>query len=172
MTLPEDAPEGMYEIRFISATPTGTGLSVQPSEFRVKVTSSNPLGTQLANTATALGKSNLIIYEDENGSLKKVVPSMGMLYKIPANCTVVSAQQYMYHVQGGSEIVTEAVLFPSLDEPTETVEIKVSARHVSIELPAPRVAVKIFTSREIPALKKKDKDLMEFLKWIAGTKSE
>lgn len=69
-------------------------------------------------------------------------------------------------------IVTEAVLFPSLDEPTETVEIKVSARHVSIELPAPRVAVKIFTSREIPALKKKDKDLMEFLKWIAGTKSE
>lgn len=41
-----------------------------------------------------------------------------------------------------------------------------------IELPAPRVAVKIFTSREIPALKKKDKDLMEFLKWIAGTKSE
>ena len=37
-------------------------------------------------------------------------------------------------------IVTEAVLFPSLDEPTETVEIKVSARHVSIELPAPRVA--------------------------------
>jgi hypothetical protein len=69
-------------------------------------------------------------------------------------------------------IVTEAVLFPSVDEPTETVEIKVSARHVSIELPAPRVAVKIFTSREIPALKKKDKDLMEFLKWIAGTKSE
>lgn len=69
-------------------------------------------------------------------------------------------------------IVTEAVLFPSLDEPTETVEIKVSARHVSIELPAPRVAVKIFTSREIPALKKKDKDWMEFLKWIAGTKSE
>jgi hypothetical protein len=69
-------------------------------------------------------------------------------------------------------IVTEAVLFPSVDDPTETVEIKVSARHVSIELPAPRVAVKIFTSREIPALKKKDKDLMEFLKWIAGTKSE
>ena len=69
-------------------------------------------------------------------------------------------------------IVTEAVLFPSLDEPTETVEIKVSARHVSIELPAPRVAVKIFTSREIPALKKKDKDLMEFLKWIAETKLE
>ena len=69
-------------------------------------------------------------------------------------------------------IVTEAVLFPSLDEPTETVEIKVSARHVSIELPAPRVAVKIFTSREIPALKKKDKDLMEFLKWIAGTRLE
>lgn len=69
-------------------------------------------------------------------------------------------------------IVTEAVLFPSLDEPTETVEIKVSARHVSIELPAPRVAVKIFTSREIPALKKKDKDLMEFLKWIAETRLE
>lgn len=69
-------------------------------------------------------------------------------------------------------IVTEAVLFPSLDDPKETVDIKVSARHSSIELPAPRVAVKIFTSREIPALKKKDKDLMEFLKWIAGTKSE
>lgn len=69
-------------------------------------------------------------------------------------------------------IVTEAVLFPSVDDPSETVEIEVSARHVSIELPAPRVAVKIFTSREIPALKKKDKDLMEFLKWIAGTKSE
>lgn len=106
VTLPEDAPEGMYEIRFISATPTGTGLSVQPSEFRVKVTSSNPPGTQRANTAAALGKSNLIIYEDENGSLKKVVPSMGMLYKIPANCTVVSAQQYMYHVQGGSDKVS------------------------------------------------------------------
>lgn len=114
VTLPEDAPEGMYEIRFISATPTGTGLSVQPSEFRVKVTSSNPLGTQLANTATALGKSNLIIYEDENGSLKKVVPSAGMLYKIPANCTVVSAQQYMYHVQGGSDKVSFSM--PSIAE--------------------------------------------------------
>lgn len=114
VTLPEDAPEGMYEIRFISATPTGTGLSVQPSEFRVKVTSSNPPGTQLANTATALGKSNLIIYEDENGSLKKVVPSMGMLYKIPANCTVVSAQQYMYHVQGGSDKVSFSM--PSIAE--------------------------------------------------------
>lgn len=65
-------------------------------------------------------------------------------------------------------IVTEAVLFPSLDDPTETVEIKVSARHASIELPEPHVAVKVFTSREIPALKKKDKDLMEFLKWIEG----
>lgn len=96
------------------ATPTGTGLSVQPSEFRVKVTSSNPLGMQLANTATALGKSNLIIYEDENGSLKKVVPSMGMLYKIPANCTVVSAQQYMYHVQGGSDKVSFSM--PSIAE--------------------------------------------------------
>lgn len=114
VTLPEDAPEGMYEIRFISATPTGTGLSVQPSEFRVKVTSSNPPGMQLANTATALGKSNLIIYEDENGSLKKVVPSMGMLYKIPANCTVVSAQQYMYHVQGGSDKVSFSM--PSIAE--------------------------------------------------------
>lgn len=114
VTLPEDAPEGMYEIRFISALPTGTGLSVQPSEFRVKVTSSNPSGTQLANTATALGKSNLIIYEDENGSLKKVVPSMGMLYKIPANCTVVSAQQYMYHVQGGSDKVSFSM--PSIAE--------------------------------------------------------
>lgn len=114
VTLPEDAPEGMYEIRFISATATGTGLSVQPSEFRVKVTSSNPPGTQLANTATALGKSNLIIYEDENGSLKKVVPSMGMLYKIPANCTVVSAQQYMYHVQGGSDKVSFSM--PSIAE--------------------------------------------------------
>lgn len=114
VTLPEDAPEGMYEIRFISATPTGTGLSVQPSEFRVKVTSSNPPGTQLANTATALGKSNLIIYEDENGSLKKVVPFMGMLYKIPANCTVVSAQQYMYHVQGGSDKVSFSM--PSIAE--------------------------------------------------------
>lgn len=114
VTLPEDAPEGMYEIRFISATPTGTGLSVQPSEFRVKVTSSNPPGMQLANTATALGKSNLIIYEDENGSLKKVVPSTGMLYKIPANCTVVSAQQYMYHVQGGSDKVSFSM--PSIAE--------------------------------------------------------
>lgn len=114
VTLPEDAPEGMYEIRFISATPTGTGLSVQPSEFRVKVTSSNPPGMQLANTATALGKSNLIIYEDENGSLKKVVPSMGMLYKIPANCAVVSAQQYMYHVQGGSDKVSFSM--PSIAE--------------------------------------------------------
>lgn len=114
VTLPEDAPEGMYEIRFISATPTGTILSVQPSEFCVKVTSSNPPGTQLANTATALGKSNLIIYEDENGSLKKVVPSMGMLYKIPANCTVVSAQQYMYHVQGGSDKVSFSM--PSIAE--------------------------------------------------------
>lgn len=114
VTLPEDAPEGMYEIRFISAAPTGTRLSVQPSEFHVKVTSSNPPGTQLANTATALGKSNLIIYEDENGSLKKVVPSMGMLYKIPANCTVVSAQQYMYHVQGGSDKVSFSM--PSIAE--------------------------------------------------------
>lgn len=69
-------------------------------------------------------------------------------------------------------IVTEAVLFPSLDDPTETVEIKVSARHASIELPEPHVAVKVFTSREIPALKKKDKDLMEFLKWIAETRLE
>lgn len=114
VTLPEDAPEGMYEIRFISATPTGTGLSVQPSDFRVKVTSSNPPGSQLANTATALGKSNLIIYEDENGSLKKVVPFMGMIYKIPANCTVVSAQQYMYHVQGGSDKVSFSM--PSIAE--------------------------------------------------------
>lgn len=69
-------------------------------------------------------------------------------------------------------IVTEAVLFPSLDDPTETVEIKVSARHASIELPEPHVAVKVFTSSEIPALKKKDKDLMEFLKWIAETRLE
>lgn len=69
-------------------------------------------------------------------------------------------------------IVTEAVLFPSLDDPTETVEIKVSARHASIKLPEPRVAIKIFTSREIPALRKKDKDLMEFLKWIEGVKPE
>lgn len=69
-------------------------------------------------------------------------------------------------------IVTEAVLFPSVDDPSETVEIEVSARHTSIKLSDPRVPIKIFTSCEIPALKKKDKDLMEFLKWIAETRLE
>lgn len=69
-------------------------------------------------------------------------------------------------------IVTEAVLFPSVDDPSETVEIEVCARCNSKKLPGPCVPIKIFTSCEIPALKKKDKDLMEFLKWIAGTKSE
>lgn len=39
---------------------------------------------------------------------------MGMLYKIPANCTVVSAQQYMYHVQGGSDKVSFSM--PSIAE--------------------------------------------------------
>lgn len=69
-------------------------------------------------------------------------------------------------------IVTEAVLFPSVDDPSETVEIEVSARHTSIKLSDPRVPIKFFTSCEIPALKKKDKDLMEFLKWIAETRLE
>lgn len=69
-------------------------------------------------------------------------------------------------------IVTEAALSPSVDDPSETVDITVSARHTSIKLSDPRVPIKIFTSCEIPALKKKDKDLMEFLKWIAETKLE
>lgn len=69
-------------------------------------------------------------------------------------------------------IVTEAVLSTSVDDPSETVDITVSVRHTSIKLPEPRVPIKNFTSREIPALKKKDKDLMEFLKWIAETKLE
>lgn len=49
---------------------------------------------------------------------------------------------------------------------------EVCARCNSKKLPGPCVPIKIFTSCEIPALKKKDKDLMEFLKWIAETRLE
>lgn len=80
-------------------------ILVSPSPVR-RPAAAQALTLQLTRASQELGLSPISPFLPQQ--------EMGMLYKIPANCTVVSAQQYMYHVQGGSDKVSFSM--PSIAE--------------------------------------------------------